>query len=195
MSLLMPRVTADRSHRAVCRQFKPITPSDGQAEFRAPYIFQSKARIKQSDHGPKRGGGVIILRTPQQQRAAPFHIPQIDIIAECRTLMRPLPFTTITAFGSRLDQAETGCTPIWLPGSDGRHGGAFGENLRIRTDAHFPILAPPTLLQQRGLQAHRFRAAGHDRCQIIANDGAEFRAYGFRLAGIAAAAAFTVCRI
>jgi hypothetical protein len=94
-----------------------------------------------------------------------------------------------------LDQAETGCTPILLPGSDGRHGGAFGESLRIRANAHFQILAPPTLGQKRGLQAHGFCAAGQDRCQIIANDGAESRAYGFRLVGIAAAAAFTVCRI
>ena len=45
-------------------------------------------------------------------------------------------------------------------GADSGHGGRFGENFGIGTNAHFQILAPRPLFDEHLFQPHGFGRAG-----------------------------------
>ena len=73
-----------------------------------------------------------------------------------------------------------------MPGADRGHRRRLGEHFRIGADADFQILAPGVLIDQHLLQLHRFRRAGLELREIVADQPHHFLADGLRRRRIAA---------
>ena len=99
----------------------------------------------------------------------------VDKTDSGNSILRPIHYPPIT----------TEDIPNVRAGAHRRQGRRFGENLRIRANAHFQVLRPHALGQQHFFEFGRFRGAWHHAAQVVANDRHHRLAHGFGAAGVA----------
>ena len=107
------------------RRAEAVLTFDAEADLDLRERVEVEAGIEQADERADRAGAVIVLGLAEQQGAAAFEVPQIDVVAEGRTLDRPLLSTASTTSGSGLFQVETGWMPISAPVPTEDKGGAL----------------------------------------------------------------------
>ena len=59
-------------------------PLDAQVHRLAAHVVELEAGIEEPDEGADGAGGIVVLGLAQQQRAAPFDVAQVHVVAQRR---------------------------------------------------------------------------------------------------------------
>ncbi len=77
-------VAADLGHGTDLGQGEAVLAFDGERDVRVADVIEAERAIEETDEGADRAGSVVVLGLAQQQRAAPFDVAQVDIVAQRR---------------------------------------------------------------------------------------------------------------
>ena len=180
------RIAADELERARAVHREAFAAGDAQCEIGVADVVDAEARIEQPDERSDRARCVVVLRLAEQERAAAFEVAQVDVVADRRADGDAARIHREHDLGFRIVPLGFAMNADVRAGADRREHRHFGEDLRIRTDAHFEILRPRAACDQCLLDAIGLGGAGNDVRQVGAEDARQRGADFLRLGRIAA---------
>ena len=127
-------VAADLGHRAACRSAEAVLRRDAQRRSSAAHASRSSVSSSSRRNGPMAQDAVIVLGLAEQQRAAPFEIAQIDVVAQVAPTIAPRPLTASDELRLRVVPGGAARMPISLPVPTAAIGGVL-----VKISASGPI--------------------------------------------------------
>ncbi|MNL95160.1 hypothetical protein D3C76_423470 [compost metagenome] len=76
------RVTADLAHGTAPGEDEAVLAFHPQVHLGSTHIVQAETFVKQPQQRAQCSGSVVVLGLGQQQRATPFEVTQVDVVAE-----------------------------------------------------------------------------------------------------------------
>ena len=172
------RAARNLAHRGMPFEHEAILALHQQRNLGPLDGIERKVPVEQPHERPQRARRIIVLGLAQQQRRATLDVAQIDVIAQRGADDLALAGHHQSHFGLRVVPARARMQPHFSAEPHRTHRLALGEDLRIRANAHFQVLAPHPARDQRLLDLHRRVRTRHQLRQFRADQLEDFPAQG-----------------
>ena len=163
-------VAADLADTRGVRDREPVGAGDGRLEDDPARGVERERVVQHADEWADRAGRVVVLRAPQQERAAALHVAKVDVVAERHADDRARAVDHENQLGLRIVPDRLRMDPHTGTEPHRCHRGALREQLRVRADADLEVLRPHALGHEHVLDARGFGRAGTDAAKIRSDD-------------------------
>src|SRR6516225_3673949 len=78
------RIAADLRHRARAVEDEPVGSVNTHRELAEAHVVNAEMRVEEANERSDRAGGVVVLCLAEKQRAAPFEVAKVHVVAKGR---------------------------------------------------------------------------------------------------------------